>query len=378
MTLIFASHPTDSSHFIITDCLITNRTLAGEPLNIELASGRDEEAQYIGVTELCKKLYILHPHLAVAWAGTKIEAKHFLRDIQCFITPETKINKNILNKIGLVFKHNDYQDLCVIVSAYFQEEDKVKTVRNGCKEKVFSRIGRTFYAGSGSSYLEKLEKSLAEPELFEIENHRLTDNEITECRAITLAANIFMDECLSYDNLNHYFGGMFDFCYFDHDMLSFVYVDDIFIHFWPIKYSPTPPYTFYYGSITENETTDKAIFSVYKNKIKNNCLMIYRYENIKITKHGHLLQKKEYKVENLIPSLFPVKKMKNKKYSINKYYVFDRSGMYKQYIYLDICEEKWIKFNFQGNNQYKAVITKRAFEQSKLIVKNFMENKFNH
>ena len=367
MTLIFSCCPLDTPPFLVADCLISNVHQAGEDNGMQLPSGQNEEAMYVGAVELCKKLYVLHPHLAIAWADSKIEAKVFLREARELCCNVNEITMDLLNQIKVLF--NEYSQLNVIVSAYIQSTESFFSLNLKCKEKIFPRINKTIYEGTGSVYLENNRLNLSDPESIELEGrNQLTSDELNECRAISLAANIFINECISTENLQNYYGGMFDFCYFSREHNSFIYTDSIFIHFWAVLHKEHPPYQFYYGYFRGENELEQRKFSFYESKIKNNALVIHEYKCGRKTQKGHIVKKTIHTVEKLVDSIYPKNTLK-RNISINTYYFCNLTGITKRRVEIDVCDKKWISLIPYSSNSYEMIIHPRALKKSKETVK---------
>ncbi len=386
MTIIFASHPPDSSPFMVADCLISNLVGGGDE-NIDLPSARNEEApEGCIVNKLVKKLYILHPHVAVCWAGTRIEAKSFLNSVSELLKETSSPDEDFIHSVGVMLNEDTYRNLDVILSVYCQKENSFRFIHSSdVKNKDFPRIGSTYYAGSGSSYLEDQVDQLSWPENFIcIDDNLPSLSQRSEYRALSLAYNIMFNECVNNSdelNLNLFYGGMVECCYFNLEEKTFKYIDGVKLLFWCIEYTEKPYYQFFFGHAPRNEKEGKEnIFYFYENSYTEKGLVLNRYKNNRLDKtpEGHIVNLQRYKVESIVPSIFPLAEKKRGCYSINLYHVLgkDYQEIANRYIYIDSKCKPWITLTSMADGCYDLKIKKRALEDSKKRIDGFMLDRY--
>lgn len=314
MTLILASFPPDSPPILAADCLVTNSQQdILRPVN--LPSERSEEASYVGAQEnLVRKLYILRPDLVVLWSGSKVIAEAFLREINQSLgrlrsRPETYEDifwnvwnsidecslKQATNIIGVEYNGTDFNAWCT--SDHFKTE--------------LPHLGFTLCAGSGAEYFLDIKKKnsyLSRRERADFRNPRLSPARLAIFRAVTVCQTILHAEFFGEEDhlpLNHYFGGHMECCFFCPERKRFLLVNRVLTLFWVVDYSSynhKDGHTYYFGPPPrEEERPDE--FSVIRNSYDTNGLVVEKFKNKDKTKSGHTLEREEFKVRNLTPSL---------------------------------------------------------------------------
>lgn len=384
MTLIFLSEAENCPVFLGADCLTSN-TDSGDDV-LDLPSARNQDAIELGAlkSQLVKKLYVLHKHFAVCWCKRIIEAANFLKELRQFIDSDSQLSgKDIYEKAVSLLESGDYKGLAIIIAYYDTDQKQVLSYDYGCEHAVFPILGNVKHGGTGSSLFVKQANAL---ETTENVIGEAQPRELSQLRAMSLCFNFFTSECVSRADsgefpLFQYFGGAFEFCYWDEPALSFFYINNITLLMWFIKYETRPHYSSYFGHAPRTqEENDKQAFYTFKTIYSDNGYTIERYKNIGKTNTGHIVEKSEYKIYGIVDSIFPRSTDENLKYFVNFYYVigtdiYNISNRYMHIVYEP--NRPWIELNPTTTPLvFELTLNPIASSTSKSIIHSFMRFRY--
>lgn len=372
MTLVFASFPSDSPPILGADCLLTG----GETEPIDLPSGRNEEAGYVeACSKLCRKLYILTPHIAAIVSGRYVEVNRLLVDIKERIgTGQTaEESHKIFHEVW-----NNTEPKASTLIAYIYDPLKQSFrlfIKGHHLQDNVPALGNVFAAGSGAKkFLDNVRRYGGS----ENPSCALSASELSRVRAITFSYEIVASENINSPEdlgLNYNFGGFCECAYFDWPSRRFYLIDGLTVLFWSIEDSIGPEFKFFFGLTPRSEDESLENFHFFRTRYSQEGMRIEKYENIRKTRKGHLMSKKEYQVSNIVDSLNEVCSVSANRFVFNVYYVATSEpvGVPNRHFRTLYNQGVWVTRIPKGQNKYEIQITKNAANISREIVDWFMK-----
>lgn len=241
MTLVVTALNDDiETPVMMADCLIS---VPHNTANIDLPTKLPSHKKHIAdiykcySNELCRKIAVIHPHLCIGWAGTKILATTILRSIAEQLVADQDLPENIGEIIrGIVLSEAISNETLELTAIIWHNQSKSIEIYSTSEKETLPIIGSTYTMGSGANHFicDRKSQKNTEPPL----NHTKPNIRAAQ-RCISHIHRFFHTDSRTQECYDYGYGGAYEFVYFNKISKRFEYIDNTLLFSYEVE-TPTP------------------------------------------------------------------------------------------------------------------------------------------